>query len=353
MKSQAYLENPQEHISTLQESIFALHELHKSRSPTYRSISKNLYREVDLASPLNEYPYIPVSLFKSTRLLSVPVEDIYREVRSSGTSGMPSVVPLDKDTSRAQSAALVEIMKHWLGPSRRPMLIVDIPPSRSGSLPQSASSAASSAMQLLGRDYFWLLDRDGQVQIEQLEDWLSSHRLEKPVVFGFTFMVWQHLYVDQRVRYSGLDLSSATVIHGGGWKKLQDLSVTNGEFRKALHDTHKISDIRDYYGSAEQLGSVWVEGSDGVLIPSRFSSALIRDPLTLDPLKPGEEGLIQSFSTLPKSYPGHSILTEDIGVIVENEFFPKIYGPLGLRVIGRLPKSEPRGCSDTGSPDAA
>lgn len=308
---------------------------------------------MDRTTPLDRYPFIPVSLFKSTRLISIPVEEVYREVRSSGTSGSPSVVTLDRETSRAQSSALVEIMKHWLGASRRPMLIVDTPPSRPGNLPQSASSAASSAMQLLGRDYFWLLDQDGQVRLEQLEAWLSSHRLERPVVFGFTFMIWQHLYLDDMVRSSSLDLSRATVIHGGGWKKLQDLSVSNSEFKRGLSDSHRISEFRDYYGSAEQLGSVWVEGSDGVLIPSRFSGVLIRDPLTLDPLEPGQEGLIQSFSTLPKSYPGHSILTEDIGVIVQNEFSPRIYGTLGLRVLGRLPKSEPRGCSDTGSPDAA
>ena len=40
---------------------------------------------------------------------------------------------------------------------------------------------------------------------------------------------------------------------------------------------------------------------------------LCRDINTLEVLPEGEVGVIQLFSTLPRSYPGHSLLTEDIG----------------------------------------
>ena len=66
----------------------------------------------------------------------------------------------------------------------------------------------------------------------------------------------------------------------------------------------------------------------------------------LDLCNTKEAGLIQTLSLLPVSYPGQSILTEDIGVIhgIDN----CKCGKLGkyFSVLGRVPDSELRGCSD-------
>jgi hypothetical protein len=50
---------------------------------------------------------------------------------------------------------------------------------------------------------------------------------------------------------------------------------------------------------------------------------------------------------LPTSYPGHSILTEDLGVIHGIDDDPG--GWLGKRfsLMGRVPRTQLRGCSDT------
>jgi hypothetical protein len=57
--------------------------------------------------------------------------------------------------------------------------------------------------------------------------------------------------------------------------------------------------------------------------------------------------LIQVVSALPASYPGHSLLTEDLGV-VEGCDNPTtgMHGQY-FRILGRLPRAELRGCSDT------
>ena len=66
----------------------------------------------------------------------------------------------------------------------------------------------------------------------------------------------------------------------------------------------------------------------------------------LDLCNTKEAGLIQTLSLLPVSYPGQSILTEDIGIIhgIDN----CKCGKLGkyFSVLGRVPDSELRGCSD-------
>jgi hypothetical protein len=57
--------------------------------------------------------------------------------------------------------------------------------------------------------------------------------------------------------------------------------------------------------------------------------------------------LIQTFSILPRSYPGNSLLTEDIGVIVGEDDCSCGRNGKYFLVEGRLPTAELRGCSDT------
>ncbi len=57
------------------------------------------------------------------------------------------------------------------------------------------------------------------------------------------------------------------------------------------------------------------------------------------------KGFIQLMSLLPKSYPGHNIITEDIGEIIENDC-DLCKNKKKFLVHGRAEKSEFRGCSD-------
>jgi hypothetical protein len=67
----------------------------------------------------------------------------------------------------------------------------------------------------------------------------------------------------------------------------------------------------------------------------------------LEPLGIGKEVVIQVLSCLPTSYPGHSLLTEDAGILLGVDNCP--CGRLGkyFHVTGRLAQAEIRGCSDT------
>jgi len=62
--------------------------------------------------------------------------------------------------------------------------------------------------------------------------------------------------------------------------------------------------------------------------------------------KDGENGIIQLLSILPSSYPGHSILTEDIGVILKDKNCKCAKNGKRFKVIDRVKNSEIRGCSD-------
>jgi hypothetical protein len=143
-----------------------------------------------------------------------------------------------------------------------------------------------------------------------------------------------------------LDLSNGILIHSGGWKKLIDIAVDNAEFRKRFAEDTGLTQIYNYYGMIEQIGTVFLEGRSGnSLYCPDFADVIIRNPETWEEQPVGVPGVIEVISTLPRSYPGHVLLTEDLGVVhgVDDGDWP------GKRfsVLGRLPRAEARGCSDT------
>jgi hypothetical protein len=224
------------------------------------------------------------------------------------------------------------------------MLIIDAEETIKSRDSRNARAAGIIGLMSLGRKFTFSNDDDMNPSKNQLIDFLTEHG-EKPfLVFGFTFMVWQYLY--QPYKDLGLDMSNAILVHSGGWKNLVDQSVDNSVFRKSLYDSLGIKKIVNFYGMAEQTGSIFIESDDMFLHPSIYSDVIIRDPLTLKPLPVGKPGIVQVLSVLPHSYPGHSILTEDIGIIESIDDKENKLGGKSIRIIGRLPKSELRGCSD-------
>jgi len=136
------------------------------------------------------------------------------------------------------------------------------------------------------------------------------------------------------------------LIHGGGWKKLSSLAVGPDTFKSAVADACGISEVHNYYGMAEQTGSIFMECDEGVLHASVFSDVIVRDPVTFRVVGTGRAGLLQVVSVLPTSYPGHSVLSEDLGEILGMDDCPCGRKGTYFRVEGRIKNAEVRGCSD-------
>ena len=97
----------------------------------------------------------------------------------------------------------------------------------------------------------------------------------------------------------------------------------------------------------EQTGCVYVECECGHLHASNFSDIIIRNHLDFHECNVGEKGLIEVVSSIPKSYPGHVLLTEDEGILLGED--DCLCGRKGkyFNVLGRIKNAEIRGCSDT------
>jgi hypothetical protein len=336
--------------SLYRRALSALTDHHCERSPEYRRAVQLLgYRPGAELDP-EQLPYIPVRLFKEFELRSVDRGEVVKTMTSSGTTGQAvSRIFLDRQTASAQTKVLVRIVSSFTGTKRLPFLIADTPAVTKDRALFSARGAGILGFSMLGHDQTYLLDDAYAIDDARLAAFQERHRGQRVLVFGFTFIVWEH--VCQALRRAGRRLElEGILIHGGGWKKLAALAVDNATFRGTVRETTGIAEVSNYYGMVEQTGSIFMECPEGYLHASIFSDVIVRDPVTFAPLGPGKTGLLQLLSLLPASYPGHSILTEDLGEIVGVDDCP--CGRMGtrFRVHGRIKDAEVRGCSDTHAP---
>lgn len=290
-----------------------------------------------------DLPWLPVGLFKTHELKSVPDGAVFRVLTSSGTTGQRSRVHLDRDAAAAQQKALIDTLLTLVGRRRLPMLIVDSRAEVTGRGALSARGAGVLGVMPCGRAHTFVLDDAGRVDEEAVRGFLRAYGGEPFLVFGFTFMVW--LYLRPLAERERFDLSHATLIHSGGWKRLAEQAVDNAHFRRTFAGLG-LRRVHNFYGMVEQMGTVFLEGAAGTgLYCPDIADVVVRDPYTAEELPVGEPGLIEVVSTLPRSYPGHVLLTEDLGVVhgVDDGELP------GKRfsVLGRLPRTTPRGCGDT------
>lgn len=320
---------------------------HKDTCPAYRQILEKLWSEQDFAS-IEALPFLPVRLFKHERLLSVPQSEVVKTMTSSGTSGQSvSQIFLDKQTSAMQVKVLSRIMGEFIGPRRLPMLVIDCRSTVANRLKFSARTAGILGFSMFGRDVEFALDDDMSLNEERVSQFAAKHAGQPILIFGFTFIVWLHFLRWLESRNKSLALEQGILIHGGGWKQLQSQAVEPQEFKQRLNSVTGISRVHNYYGMVEQTGSIFMECEHGHLHSSAWSDVIVRDPINFTPLPAGLPGLIQLLSVIPRSYPGHSLLSEDEGVLLGVDDCP--CGRMGsyFKVLGRIQNAETRGCSDT------
>lgn len=335
----------------LNERLFALTRMHRDNCMDYAKMLKGVSFDVEQAKSYEDLPFLPVRLFKELDLKSVSQEEIVKTMNSSGTTGQKtSKIYLDRTTSSNQQKTMVKIVSHFTGSSRMPMIIIDSPTVLKDRKQFSARGAGILGFSIFGSKKIYGLDENMNLDVEGIARFLEQHQGQRIFLFGFTFMIWQHFYKElERLKDEGItfDLSNSVLIHGGGWKKLQNEAVSPEEFHDRLKSVCGIDCIHDYYGMVEQTGSIYMQCECGHLHTSIFSDVIARRAKDFSVCDYGEAGILQVVSTIPESYPGHSLLTEDEGVILGEDDCPCGRKGKYFRINGRIAKAEIRGCSDT------
>ena len=317
---------------------------HYKYSKDYRLISDNIFNSISNLKRISDLPYVHTSLFKNFNLTSKK-NKIISTFKSSGTTGSKkSKINLDPKTSLLQSKALKNIFSEIINKDTD-IFFIEKKNFLNTKESMFAKGAAIKGFSQLAKNKYFLLDHNNKVKISILENYVKKNKNKKFIIFGFTSLVWFNLIKEIKKKKIKLKKNQGILVHGGGWKKMHKLRVNNNKFKKKVKSLLGLKQVYNYYGMIEQTGSVFLECEKGYFHCSIFSDIFIRNS-KLKLCKINETGLIQILSLLPLSYPGHNILTEDIGIIkgIDN----CKCGKKGkyFTVLGRVPDAELRGCSD-------
>lgn len=346
-----YSLNKEEKETLLNKRLIELTKLHQENCFEYKKMLEATGFDINSVKSYKDLPFLPVRLFKELELKSVPQGDIVKTMTSSGTTGQAvSKIYLNRTTSSNQQKIMVKIVSEFTGSNRMPMIIIDCPSVVKNRTMFSARGAGILGFSIFGTKKIYALDDDMKLDVEGVRAFLETFKGQKILLFGFTFMIWQHFYKELlSLKEEGImfDLSNGILIHGGGWKKLISEEVSEEEFHKRLKDVCGLEHIHDYYGMVEQTGCIYMECECGHLHTSIFSDVITRRPIDFSESDIGETGIIQVVSTIPESYPGHSLLTEDEGVVLGIDDCPCGRKGKYFKINGRIKNAEIRGCSDT------
>jgi long-chain acyl-CoA synthetase len=325
------------------------------RHPGYKNYVQQWPTDYRTAGKVADLPFLPVAMLKANPPLSlVGGDEITKTLTSSATtSQLPSRVVLDSKTARRTTKGVVAIVRDFIGPARRPYLVVDTPNFVGGST-LGARGAAIQGLQPFASETTYCLDVDahGELVLDRNELKAFAENKGKQgaevLVYGFTFVLWNHLVRPLLEENVCLNLRKAWILHSGGWKRLQDQAVEKSRFNEQLAQVFgcSVDRVIDFYGMVEAVGVIYPDCCAGNKHAPAFGDVIVRDPLTLRPVAAGESGIVQVCNVLPTSFPGNLLLTDDMAQVIAYDGCPCGRRGISFRFAGRIPEAELRGCGN-------
>lgn len=285
-----------------------------SRFPRYAAFLKARRFDGSLAS----LPAIFLPVLKTFPFTLPPDVEIVRTLTSSGTTGAPSVTPLDA----ASWAARVKAMRR----SYEAMGLLDrdaialcflMDPTTT----QMAGSVVIDAVlqsvpQVKAIHYLARMTPTGLAfAAENVASLFAQAMAAGPVVLvGYPALIAATMQSLVKVGRTALPLPPGSrILTGGGWKSfLPGLTLDRDTFRTQASQFFGVvpSDIRDMYGLSE-CPAVFVECERGRFHVPAWCRAEAIDPETNRAAADGDDGLLQLTCPLTFSYPLVKIITTD------------------------------------------
>ena len=347
-----YALEPEQKAGYLAGELARLLEHHARRCPPYAHLVEDWRRHRrGEAISAEDYPSIPVSLFKEVELRST--DEPVLQVRSSATtSSAHARIFVDKDTRKRQTHSATRVWTDFLGPARRPYLVFDTEASARGSGALSARGAAIlSLMHLASEFHFVCRETDTGIEVDPdaLTRALDAIGERPFLAYGFTYILYlSHLQLASGGEPLRRAHPDSVLLHSGGWKRLESIAVDKPALGRTVAAVWGLDPGRviDFYGSVELVGIPFPDCSRGVKHVPYWSQVVVRRADDLAPCGVGETGLLQLLSLLPLSAPNHSVLTEDLGELALLDGCECGRRGRAFRFRGRAPRAELRGCSD-------
>jgi hypothetical protein len=305
--------------------------------PAYRRLCLAHQITPENLASWRDIPAVPQQLFKQTLLYahgSAPPAAIY--VTSGTTTGRPGRQHLlGTDMYRAVSvegarrAGLFdreEAGLHFLTPS-----------------PEEASYSSLSAMfgfwqkafrQIFPRPRFWI--RHGHFEFARLREILTAQiKTRRPIAICGTAFSFVHL-IDAWADLPPLRLPRGSRLLETGGFKGRGREISKAGLYAQLARTFSVRDpaIWNEYGMSELSSQTYARGAGGLHYAPPWARVLVCNPATGREVGIGKRGMVRWIDLANTD----SVLALQTLDVAERT-------PRGFRLIGRLPRTEPRGCS--------
>jgi phenylacetate-coenzyme A ligase PaaK-like adenylate-forming protein len=288
----------------------------------YRSWCDRLGRTPTEVRYLEDIPALPVSFFKTDRVMTTEFEpEVF--FRSSGTTGTTGSFHYVRELALYQSSYNKCFRLMYGDPAD--WCILGLLPSYLERGDSSLVNMVQGLMQQSGHELggFFLQNE------EELANRLG--RLEaagqKTLLLGVTYAL-----LDFAERFP-MDLRHTVVMETGGMKGRRE-ELTRAEVHDRLKESFGLEKIHSEYGMTELLSQAYSKGGGRFVCPP-WMRVLVRDER--DPLVVSTEGEgVLQVVDLANQYSCSFIATEDVGCV---------YGDGSFEVWGRLDQADLRGCS--------
>ena len=312
------------------------------RIPAYRGLCERRELTPETVTRWEDVPPVPAAAFKHLDLTIEPARRPEAVFRTSGTSrgrrarGRHLVTSL----SLYRRSLVPPFGVHVVRGDRMPFISL-VPPWRER-IDSSLSFMVSAAAEAYASEVLWLVDGRGRLDEDALWSAMrAAERASVPVLIVATSLSLLHaverLEMGRPVRLP----PGSRVMDTGGFKGMER-EVTRDELHTRVESATGVpaSMMIGEYGMTELLSQLYEPVLDtgvhafGTYVPAPWLRVRALDPLTLAEVPDGTTGLLSFFDLANAGSVCH-VLTEDLGSVSRGR----------VRLQGRAPGAEPRGCS--------
>jgi hypothetical protein len=305
-----------------------------ARVPSYRRLCVTHGISPDRLPSWRDIPAVPQQLFKREKLFaydSIKPAAIY-ETSGTTTSQPGKQYLLSTDIYQAVSTAGAD--RIGLLPLIDQLHFLTLSPADA---PHSSLSAMFGFWQKnhgIRRTHFWM--KDNHIDFTYLREILAAQiKAGKPIGLAGTAFSFVHL-IDAWVDLPPLRLPRGSWLLETGGFKGRSREVSKPELYGQLSRTFSLRDVDIYneYGMSELSSQAYTHGTSGLHEVPPWARVLVCDPATGHEVRIGQRGLIRWFDLAN---------VDSVLALQTLDLAERTSG--GFRIIGRLPRTEPRGCS--------
>lgn len=322
---------------------------HMEKSDFYKKLSVSQNFKIDEIKGLEDclkIPHLWAHFFKGNEILSVPPEEVFLHLTSSGTTGQKSQIFFDEWTIRSAQRMVDWIFEKykWVTPEQKCNYILFSYQTEASSKLGTAYTDNFLCKYAPINEVFTALKLTGSGGHEfdcygTIDAFKRFAEQGLPVrLFGFPAFFYFAL---ERMKKLGLPPlkfhKDSMVFLGGGWKGNADKQIDKHDLYALAEEMLGIPNerLRDGFGSVEHC-IPYVECSQHEFHVPVWSRVFIRDVETLKPLGFNEKGFLHFISPYITSMPAHSVIMGDMASLhekckcgMETPYF-KIHGRAGV-----------------------